>query len=152
MTMTQPARVPQPGDLIQVQSSFWAALQDGDWLRVCERPQWVTDERWLRVAPRWKVRTFRGPVTGLPDGRRPETMSSTGGPFRMLQVDDLSGLEYGGQGIDVFWCWRGSPEAGIVRDRPLKVGIWKCALLPDERARNILCVLGGKVSHDNVED
>jgi hypothetical protein len=37
------------------------------------------------VAPRWKVRTFRGPVTGPPDERRPETMSSTGGPFRMLQ-------------------------------------------------------------------
>jgi hypothetical protein len=100
------------GDLIQVQTSDWEALEAGDWLRVCEPSVAAVEENLLRVAPRKRVSTMWGPLQGLPDGTQPEVMHTTGGPFRTLQITDLEELEYRGRGIDVFWCWRGAPQEG----------------------------------------
>ena len=71
---------------------------------------------------------------------RPHT---TGGPFRTLQITDLEELEYRGRGIDVFWCWRGAPQEGQRRDRPLKVGLWSCGRLRSEQQAAVRIVNGG---------
>ncbi|MFM7831113.1 MAG: hypothetical protein ACKPJD_04955, partial [Planctomycetaceae bacterium] len=78
--------IPQPGDLIQVQTSDWESLQAGDWLRVCEPSLRAVESNLLRVAPRQRVSTMWGPLQGLPDGTQPEVMHTTGGPFRTLQI------------------------------------------------------------------
>ena len=43
---------PKPGDLILVERSEWFAIQDGEFLRVCEEPDWVISGRDIYVAPR----------------------------------------------------------------------------------------------------
>ena len=135
--------LPQPGDLIQVQTSDWEALEAGDWLRVCEPSVAAVEENLLRVAPRQRVSTMWGPLQGLPDGTQPEVMHTTGGPFRTLQITDLEELEYRGRGIDVFWCWRGAPQEGQRRDRPLRVGLWSCGRLRSEQQAAVRIVNGG---------
>ena len=135
--------LPQPGDLIQVQTSDWEVLEAGDWLRVCEPSVAAVDENLLRVAPRQRVSTMWGPLQGLPDGTQPEVMHTTGGPFRTLQITDLEELEYRGRGIDVFWCWRGAPQEGQRRDRPLRVGLWSCGRLRSEQQAAVRIVNGG---------
>jgi hypothetical protein len=132
-----------PGDLIQVQTSDWEVLEAGDWLRVCEPSVAAVEENLLRVAPRQRVSTMWGPLQGLPDGTQPEVMHTTGGPFRTLQITDLEELEYRGRGIDVFWCWRGAPQEGQRRDRPLRVGLWSCGRLRSEQQAAVRIVNGG---------
>jgi len=127
--------IPKPGDLIQVVQSEWYALKDGEWLRVCERPGWVTSDEQIYVAPRFKVRTFWGPDSGPPDGFKPERMSTSGGPFRTVPMDEFEGLEYGGTGIDDFWHWVDYPRAGGGMERRVSVGIWRCQLLIDQYHR-----------------
>ena len=126
---------PKPGDLILVTRSEWYALKDGEWLRVCEKPGWMKAGEEVYVAPRQQVRTFWGPDNGPPDGIKPERMSTSGGPFKTVPIEELEGLKHGGSGIDVFWCWVDYPRAGGGMERPVTVAIWRCQLLVNHHHR-----------------
>ena len=120
---------PQPGDLIHVVRSQWSALNDGEWLRVCEQPYWTEDGKELNVAPRQQVRVFCGPDHGSPDGITPEHVSTSGGPFLTVGIEELVGLKRRCTATDIFWCWRDRPSAGDEMDRPVNVTIWCCRRL-----------------------
>ena len=126
---------PRPGDLIHVVRSHWSALKDGEWLRVCEQPGWAKIGEEVFVAPRQQVRTFWGPDHGPPDGIKPEHMSTSGGPFRTVRIEEFEGLECGGSGIDFFWYWLDFPRADGGMERTVKVAIWRCQLLVDQHYR-----------------
>ena len=125
---------PQPGDLILVVRSHWSALNDGEWLRVCEKPYWGQDGKVLNVAPRSQVRVFWGPDHGPPDGISPEHMSSSGGPFRTVRIEDLVGLKVRCTAVDKFWCWKDRPRQGGGMERPVTVTIWCCQRLADSHS------------------
>ncbi len=120
---------PRPGDLIHVVRSQWSALNDGEWLRVCEQPYWAQDGQELNVAPRQRVRVFRGPDHGPPDGITPEHVRTSGGPFLTVGIEELVGLKRRCTATDIFWCWRDQPRAGDEMDRPVNVTIWCCQRL-----------------------
>ena len=85
--------IPVPGDLIIVEFSEWYALNDGEKLRVCENCEWMDIGEEIYVAPRHQVKTFWGPDFGQPDGRKPERMSTSGGPFKTIKIKELDGIE-----------------------------------------------------------
>ena len=127
-------QVPEPGDLIQVEKSRWYALGDGERLRVCEPTGWMLMGEEIFVAPRANVSTFWGPNHGPPDGEKPEFMSTSGGPFRMLKLATLEGLQLQGTESDLFWCWQDRPRAQGGMDRRVEVFLWRLPLLADDRS------------------
>ena len=127
--------LPNPGDLILVEKSEWYALSDGGRLRVCENVDWIARGEGLFVAPRHQVRTFWGPNHGLPDGNRPEQMSTSGGPFKTIMLSELDGLNRVGTVTDTFWCWQDYSRAGGGVERIVDVALWKLPLLIDEHHR-----------------
>ena len=127
-------QVPEPGDLIQVDKSRWYALADGERLRVCEPTGWMLMGEEIFVAPRANVSTFWGPNHGPPDGEKPEFMSTSGGPFRMLKLAVLEGLQLLGTESDLFWCWQDRPRAQGGMDRRVEVFLWRLPLLADDRS------------------
>ncbi len=129
-------RIPEPGDLIAVERSEWYALRDGQRLRVCEATGWATPGEELFVAPRQAVSTFWGPNHGPPDGIKPEYMSTSGGPFQTLRLNQLEGLRCIGTEVDRFWCWQDRPRAGGGADRLVEVAVWQLPLLVDRHYRN----------------
>jgi hypothetical protein len=129
-------RGPRPGDLIVVARSRWYALPDGERLRVCESAGWAIDGEEIFVAPRKQVSTFWGPCHGPPDGEKPETMSTSGGPFLTLRLGELEGLQAIGRERDRFWCWQDRPRAGGGVDRIVEVTIWHLPELRDPYERS----------------
>ena len=85
--------IPMPGDLIDVGDSEWYAIRSGEQLRVCEQPGWASLGRDIFVVPRKQSKTFWGPSYGPPDGRKPETMSTSGGPFKTVTLVMVPKLE-----------------------------------------------------------
>ena len=103
---------PRPGDLILLHHSEWYAVPDGGVLRVCEEMGWAEPTRELVVAPRHRVTTFRGPFAGRWSRNTACRMSTSGGPFRKVAVDELRGLWRWGPVSDRFWRWQDVPRAG----------------------------------------
>ena len=130
--------VPVPGDLIIVEFSEWYALRDGEKLRVCENCEWIDVGEELYVAPRSQVNTFWGPDYGQPDGRSPEVMSTSGGPFTTIKIKDLDGLKLVGEETDTFWCWVDRPRAKGGMDRHITVAVWTLPILPDSHYRELM--------------
>ncbi len=130
--------VPSPGDLIIVERSEWYALKDGERLRVCEHAGWINPAEELFVAPRNQVNTFWGPQSGPPDGKKPETMSTSGGPFKTVRLEELHGLERIGAETDQFWCWKDRPRANGGLDRTVEVSVWRLPVLPDGHYQNLV--------------
>ena len=129
--------VPIPGDLIIVEFSEWYALKDGEKLRVCENCEWMDIGEELYVAPRQQVKTFWGPDFGHPDGRKPERMSTSGGPFKTIKINELVGIELIGTEEDLFWHWQDRPRAAGGMDRIVEVAVWRLPILPDDHYRNM---------------
>ena len=123
--------IPQPGDLILVVKSEWYALQDGERLRVCERPGWVIPQRDIYVAPRHQVRTFWGPNYGPPDGKKREVMSTSGGPFKTVNLELVPAMERAARQLDTFWHWQDWPRAGGGIEYQKEVTLWRLSFLPD---------------------
>ena len=109
--------IPIPGDLIIVEFSEWYALKDGEKLRVCENCEWLNAGEELYVAPRHQVDTFWGPEFGPPNGYKPMEMSTSGGPFKTVNIKAHEGLELIGSESDSFWCWLDRPRASGGMDR-----------------------------------
>ncbi len=133
---------PIPGDLIVVEISEWYALKDGKRLRVCENVDLAAEGDELCVAPRQQIHTFWGPNYGPPNGIKPLQMSTSGGPFKTLKINELQGLEYVGSKFDWFWCWKDRPRAGGGMRRLVEVAVWRLAFLPDKhfcQSRQIGC-------------
>ncbi len=141
--------IPIPGDLIIVEFSEWYALKDGEKLRVCENYEWTEVGEELHVAPRHQVDTFWGPNYGPPDGYKPMAMSTSGGPFKLIRIKELEGLELIGEQEDRFWCWQDWPRAGGGTDRMVKVALWRLQILPDSHYRE-LKAYGCKTHRDEV--
>ena len=118
---------PIPGDLIQVEVSRWPSLPSGGKLRVCEPSGWFDAGNHLTVAPRETVSTFWGPDSGAPDGEKPLSMRSVGGPYRILHLEGLDGLRQTGRISDTFWHWRSVPGLGDGIEYQREVSLW---LLP----------------------
>ena len=129
--------IPIPGDLIIVEFSEWYALKDGERLRVCENCGWMDIGEEIYVAPRHQVDTFWGPDFGQPDGRKPETMSTSGGPFKTIKIKELVGIELIGTEEDRFWQWQDQPRAAGGMDRIVEVAVWRLPVLPDDHYRNM---------------
>ncbi|MBX3439813.1 MAG: hypothetical protein KF861_20150 [Planctomycetaceae bacterium] len=128
---------PQPGDLILVEKSEWYALKDGQRLRVCEVPGWITEGEAIYVAPRDRVRSFWGPAFGPPDDADAGAMSTSGGPFKTVPVEELAGLQAIGRELDWFWHWRDWPRAGGGVDYQKEVTVWSLPLLIDQHYRKM---------------
>lgn len=141
--------IPIPGDLIIVDVSEWYAIKDGERLRVCESNQWMEVGEEISVAPRHQVNTFWGPSHGPPDGYKPLEMSTSGGPFKLVKIKELHGLELVGEEEDTFWCWQDRPRAHGGMDRKVAVALWRVSLLSDEHHRN-LKAYGCKTHRDEV--
>lgn len=122
--------IPEPGDLVLVEKSYWYAIGDGQQLRVCEPPGWSHPRREIHVAPRHCVRTFWGPQWGAPDGRRPEIMSTSGGPFTLVSLPLLEELQVIKPIMDSFWRWRDWPCRGGGVEYCRKVTLWRLPTLP----------------------
>jgi len=122
---------PLPGDLIRVQTSEWYALGNGELLRVCEQPGWATVGREIFVAPRNQVQTFWGPHEGPPDGVKPVRMSTSGGPFRTVDLSSLSVLEFVEEKQDEFWHWKYLPKAAGGVNYQREVVLWTLSHFPD---------------------
>ena len=129
--MSRQFDVPVPGDLIIVGRSGWYALKDGEVLRVCENAGWVLPGQELYVAPRHKVTTFWGPHHGPPDGVQKEQMSTSGGPFKTIQLKLITGLSFQDRTTDTFWHWTDWPRAGGGTDYLRDVSRWTLPYLPD---------------------
>ena len=131
------ASIPEPGDLILVDRSEWYALKDGQRLRVCEVPGWITDGSAIYVAPRHQVRTFWGPNYGQPDDSKPMEMSTSGGPFKTIAKSDLQGLNAESRVSDQFWHWHDWPRAGGGVDYECEVTLWRLPRLIDRHFRQM---------------
>ena len=129
--------IPIPGDLIIVESSQWCALNDGERLRVCEHSDWMEIGEEIEVAPRHKVKTFWGPHSGPPNGIGPEHMSTSGGPFKSVRIDELEGLELIGEEVDSFWCWPTTQQSGE-KERHISVAVWRVRVLRDSQSCDFL--------------
>ncbi len=123
---------PKPGDLIQVERSEWYAVQDGEFLRVCEEPGWAISGRDIYVAPRAHVRTFWGPNQGAPDGNKREHLSTSGGPFKTVTLVLIPIPIFVERRLDDFWHWRDWPRAGGGVEYQREVALWRLSLLPDD--------------------
>jgi hypothetical protein len=131
-------KFPIPGDLIIVDKSAWYGLSDGGKLRVCEGGGWFEEGAKIRTAPRAQVNTFWGPDHGPPDGIKPEHMSTSGGPFKSIPLEELEGIELIGTEVDRFWCWVDRPRAAGGMDRMVEINLWRLPLLIDAHYRNCL--------------
>lgn len=141
--------IPFPGDLISVEISRWPPLPSGGRLRVCEPSQWFEEGNLLTVAPRDLVSTFWGPESGPPEEGKPLVMHSVGGPYRILQLDSLTGLVRAGSAGDTFWHWRTQAQSGDGVQYQREVTLWR---LPELSAVEGVCHEGGAPSQTDRED
>lgn len=110
---------------------------------------WVEEGEELFVAPRQQIHTFWGPSFGPPNGIKPLEMSTSGGPFKTLKINELQGLELIGSEPDWFWCWKDRPRAGGGMRRLVEVAVWRLPVLPDSHYRE-LRQFGCKTFRDEV--
>lgn len=116
-------KVPQPGDLIDVAKSEWYAVKDGDRVQVVE-PFWAPTRQEFTICPVTECRSFWGPSRGPATYTEQDRMSTSGGPFKTLNVEDLD-LEYVGPVRHKFWCWKDIPRANGGEDYFREVSLWK---------------------------
>ena len=121
---------PKPGDLIEVVASDWYALPDGGKLMVVEPGSWTYPNE-IYVVPRSGCSVFFGPNYGPPRPGTNSVMSTSGGPFRAVKIDNA--FERIGDVENKFWCWQDRPRAGGGMDYTMKVTLWKLERLVEER-------------------
>ncbi|MFM8327288.1 MAG: hypothetical protein ACKN9U_20710, partial [Pirellulaceae bacterium] len=151
--------IPIPGDLISVEVSRWPPLPSGGRLRVCEPSQWFEEGNLLTVAPRDLVSTFWGPESGAPEAGQPVegkpaagkplVMHSVGGPYRILQLESLSGLVRAGSVVDSFWHWRDRAQTGEGVQYQREVTLWN---LPELSSVEGVCQDGKACGESERED